>query len=101
MTEAELQRAVIELARLLGYRCAHFGIGLSRKGWRTPARADAAGFPDLVLVGRGRVLWRELKAGRNRLTVEQADWLDALGRTERRRAPKRPPANAELRRDSA
>ena len=41
MTEAELQRAVLALARLLGYRVAHFGIGLSRKGWRTPARADA------------------------------------------------------------
>ena len=78
MTEAELQCATIELARWLGYRCAHFGIGLSRKGWRTPAHGDAAGFPDLVLVGNGRVLYRELKVGRNRLTVEQGEWLEAL-----------------------
>jgi hypothetical protein len=76
--EAELQSAVVSCARLLGYRVAHFGIGLSRKGWRTPAHADAAGFPDLVLVGRGRVLYRELKVGRNRLPVEQGGWLDAL-----------------------
>ena len=78
MTEAELERAVIELAHWLGYRCAHFGVGLSRKGWRTPARADAVGWPDLVLVGRGCVLYRELKVGRNRLTVEQGEWLEAL-----------------------
>lgn len=78
MTEAELQRATIELASWLGYRCAHFGIGLSRKGWRTPACADAAGWPDLVLVGNGRVLYRELKCGRNRVTVEQGEWLEAL-----------------------
>lgn len=78
MTEAELERGVVELARLLGYRVAHFGIGLSQKGWRTPARADAAGFPDLVIVGNGRVLYRELKVGKNRLTVEQGEWLEAL-----------------------
>lgn len=78
MTEAELERAVVELARWLGYRVAHFGVGLSRKGWRTPARADAAGWPDLVVVGNGRVLYRELKVGRNRLTVEQGEWLECL-----------------------
>lgn len=78
MTEAELQSGIVELARLLGYRVAHFGIGLSRRGWRTPAHADAVGFPDLVLVGHGRVLYRELKVKRNRLTPEQGEWLDAL-----------------------
>jgi len=77
VTEAELQRATIELGRLLGYRVTHFRVALTRKGWRTPVEGDV-GFPDLVLVGRGRVLYRELKVGRNRLTVEQGEWLEAL-----------------------
>lgn len=78
MTERELQRGVIQLARLLGWRTAHFGIGMTRDGWRTPAEGDAVGFPDLVIVGHGRVLFRELKCGKNRVTVAQGEWLEAL-----------------------
>jgi hypothetical protein len=78
VTEAELQRATIELARLLGYRAAHFRASLTAKGWRTAVEGDGAGFPDLVIAGHGRVLYRELKCGRNRLTVEQGEWLEAL-----------------------
>jgi hypothetical protein len=78
VTERELQASTIELARLLGFRVAHFGVGLVRGQWRTPAQADAVGFPDLCIVGHGRVLFRELKCGRNRLTVEQGEWLEAL-----------------------
>lgn len=78
MTERELQRGVIDVARLLGYRVAHFRPALTGRGWRTPVQADGTGFPDLVLCGRGQVLFRELKVRGNTLTAEQAAWLTEL-----------------------
>ena len=47
MSERELQDAVIQLARLLGWRVAHFRPAMTTRGWRTPVSADGAGFPDL------------------------------------------------------
>lgn len=78
MTERELEQGVVDVAHLLGFRAAHFGALLSSKGWRTPARYDGKGFPDLVLVRPGRLVFVELKCGRNTLSAEQADWLEAL-----------------------
>jgi hypothetical protein len=76
VTERELQTAVIETAQLLGWKIAHFRPALTKRGWRTPVEGDGAGFPDLVLIHpAGRILVRELKAGRNKLRPEQADWL--------------------------
>ena len=77
MSEAELQAAVIECARLLRWRVAHFRPARTARGWRTPVAADGAGFPDLVLV-RERVLYRELKADEGKLRREQAEWVSAL-----------------------
>lgn len=79
MTEAELQSAVIELARLLGYRVAHFRAAQTAKGWRTPVEADGKGFPDLVLVRRpARLIFVELKGERGRTSPEQREWLELL-----------------------
>lgn len=78
MTERELQDAVVEAAGLLGYLAFHARPAVSRKGWRTPVAYDGAGFPDCVLVGRGRVLWLEFKSDRGRLSPEQQGWADAL-----------------------
>lgn len=79
MSERQFQQQVIELARLLGYRVAHFRPALRQSGrWATPVAADGAGFPDLVLVGRGRILFIELKSQRGQLTPAQKLWRDAL-----------------------
>src|SRR6202042_1235579 len=78
VTEAELQHGVIELARLLGYRVAHFRPALTTKGWRTPVEADGKGFPDLVLARPGRLIFAELKTNTGRATLEQGEWLSAL-----------------------
>ena len=40
--------------------------------------AGAAGFPDLVLVRRSRLVFAELKVGKNKLTSEQEAWLKDL-----------------------
>ncbi|MCR4340923.1 MAG: VRR-NUC domain-containing protein [Gemmatimonadaceae bacterium] len=84
MTERELQTAVIDLARLLGWKVAHFRPALTAKGWRTPVEADGAGYPDLTLAHpkQRRLLFVELKAKGGRLSEPQVDWLDTLTDTE-------------------
>lgn len=79
--ELEFQRAVIETARLSGWRVAHFRPARTEHGWRTPVEADGAGFPDLVLLKRGRCVFVELKSGSGKVTREQAVWLDELSDT--------------------
>jgi len=81
MSEKALQTCVIDTARILGWRVAHFRSVPVKRGprvvWETPVQADGAGFPDLVLV-RERVLWLELKVGANTLSQSQAEWARAL-----------------------
>ncbi len=72
-----MQTGILEVARILGYRVHHARPAMTGKGWRTPLQGDK-GFVDLVLAGRGRVLFRELKVAKNRLSEEQAGWIAAL-----------------------
>ncbi len=78
MTEAEFQTQVLQLARLLGWRTAHFRPARTAHGWRTAVSGDGAGFLDCILVRGSLVLFVELKADRGRLRVEQEAWLEAL-----------------------
>lgn len=79
MTEAQFQRAVIDLARTFGWRVAHFRAAMRQSGrWSTPVAADGAGFPDLVLARPGRVLFRELKTTSGSVKPAQRAWLAAL-----------------------
>ena len=75
MTEQELLDCVVELSHVLGFKVAHFRAARTANGWRTPVAADGAGWPDLTIVGRGRVIFAELKAERGRTSDEQKDWL--------------------------
>jgi hypothetical protein len=78
MTEQDLQQALIDGARWLGYRVAHFRPAWTARGYRTPVEADGAGFPDLVICGHGHLLFAECKSRRGRLQPEQQAWLEAL-----------------------
>lgn len=78
LTEAEFLAQVIDLARLLGWRTAHFRPAWTGRGWRTPVQGDGAGFPDLLLVRRDRIVAAELKRETARPTPEQLAWLMAL-----------------------
>ncbi len=71
MPEAELQTAVLALARALGW---------TRRYHATIALRSVPGFPDLVLVHpvQRRVLWRELKRETGRVSDPQQEWLDDL-----------------------
>lgn len=68
MTEAQFQEAVEGLARYSGWLVYH----------TRNSRGSVAGFPDLVLVRRPRVIFAELKVGRNRPSKAQQQWLDEL-----------------------
>lgn len=70
MLERDLQGAVVELARMLGWLVYH----------THDSRHSAAGFPDLVMVhpGSGALLFAELKTARGKVTPEQWEWLRAL-----------------------
>lgn len=78
MSEAELQSAIIGLARLLGWRVAHFRTANTVQGWMTPVAADGKGFPDLCMVRGRRLLFVELKAEKGRLSAEQDEWVAVL-----------------------
>lgn len=74
---SDLQDAIVDLARTLGWRAAHFAAARTKDGWRTPARYDAAGWPDLTLV-RERVVFIEVKGDGDSLRPEQQAWIDQL-----------------------
>ena len=87
MRESEFQRQVIDLARLYGWRCAHFRSArqLRQDGstyYSTPVQADGAGWPDLILCRPPRLIAAELKVGRNKVTAEQREWLKAFARCD-------------------
>jgi hypothetical protein len=48
ITEAAFLRQVLDLAKLRGWRTAHFRPAQTSRGWRTAVQGDGAGFPDLV-----------------------------------------------------
>ena len=81
MKERELQDAVIDCARALGWRVAHFRPAKTEKGWRTPVAADGAGWPDLVLVRGSRLIFAELKSATGKLSDAQVEWEYALERS--------------------
>lgn len=73
MTEEQLQAAIIDAARALGWLVYH----------TRDSRRSAAGFPDLVLVDRGRasaprLIFAELKSETGKLSDDQLAWGSAL-----------------------
>ena len=80
LSEADLQRCVIDLAQSLGWRVVHFRPAETKKGWRTAIQGDA-GFVDLVLAKDGQVLLVELKSATGTLDDEQKAWGRAIGAT--------------------
>lgn len=76
MTEADLQRAVIDLCKVLGLLVHHVRPARTKDGWRTPIEGHK-GHPDLSVVGPNGALIRELKSDVGRLTPEQRKWISA------------------------
>ena len=71
MSEKDFQAGVLKLARFHGFQLRYH---------THDSRRSAPGFPDLVLVNTrtGRVLFRELKTNKGRVSPDQQAWLDGL-----------------------
>jgi hypothetical protein len=70
-SEEEFQAQVVEFARLLGWRV-----------YKTyDSRRSPAGFPDLCMARRARLVFLELKTDAGGLTPEQREWIEALAAT--------------------
>lgn len=69
-TEAHFQQRVVNLADLFGWWVYH----------THDSRRSRPGFPDLVLVRFGQLIFAELKSERGRLTFEQEEWLRQLSK---------------------
>lgn len=74
LTEKELERAIAEMARFLGFMVFHARPAQTSKGWRTPVAYDGKGYPDLTLVGNGRVVFLEVKSDKGKLSPDQEGW---------------------------
>jgi hypothetical protein len=71
MTEAQLQTAVMRLARALGWLTYHTQFSIR----------SVPGFPDLLMVHpQHGLVALELKTSRGRVGPAQQDWITALGR---------------------
>lgn len=66
--EEDLFEAVRELCKILRLLVYH----------TRDSRGSYPGFPDLVIIGPGGMLYRELKSATGRLTKDQKIWLGAL-----------------------
>ncbi len=83
MSEKEFQAQVIQLAKLHGWKVAHFRSVrvLAASGkiiWQTPVAADGKGWPDTFMVRGERAIAPELKVLPNKPTPDQLEWLAAL-----------------------
>lgn len=67
-TEKQFQAALLEYARIRGWLCYH----------TYDSRRSAAGFPDLVLVRGGDIIFAELKSKGGKVSPAQKHWLDTL-----------------------
>jgi hypothetical protein len=77
-SEDDFKGAVIDLAKILGWRVCHIRPARTAHGWRTPYEGHP-GLPDLILARRGRIVMAELKVDNNRPTLDQKAWLSAAG----------------------
>ena len=72
VTETDLREQVRDLCKLFGWKMYFSWTSLH----------SPRGFPDLVLAcpERKRVIFAELKSDKGKLTPEQVEWLDVLGK---------------------
>lgn len=71
LSEKQFSRQVCDLARVFGWKVYKTWISIH----------SPAGFPDLVLVRPPQLIFAELKSERGKLSLAQAEWIDALGRS--------------------
>ena len=77
LSEQDLQDAVAECAQALGYLVFHQRPCRRTDGsWYSAVQYSGVGFFDLTLIGRGRVVFAEIKSARGKVSPEQQRWHD-------------------------
>jgi len=79
VTEAQLMKATLDLARLKSWRIARFPATNVRDGKHLRLGWDTRGFPDVLLV-RDRLMTIEFKSDTGVLSVDQQNWSTWLGK---------------------
>lgn len=69
ISEKDFQSTIVMTAKLFGWKHVYH---------TRDSRGSDKGFPDLVLVRYGRIIFAELKVKKQQLTIEQERWLEAL-----------------------
>ncbi len=78
LSESAFQTCLVNWARKHGWLVHHARTARESSGrYATPIQGDK-GFPDLVLVKEGRVVFAELKSERGRIKPDQVRWRDAI-----------------------
>lgn len=67
-TEKSFQNTVVQYAKLMGWLVYH----------TYDSRRSESGFPDLVLVRDGEIIFAELKTNKGKVSESQVKWLDEL-----------------------
>jgi len=80
LTEAQFQKQVTDLATRLGWSWLHIErMGNDQGRWRTPTSGPLGkGWPDLVLIRRGSLIFAELKGQGGSLSPAQASVMTIL-----------------------
>jgi hypothetical protein len=79
-SEAEFEQAIVDTARIFGWRVVGHRPMRTKHGWATGWKYDGVGWPDLTLVhaDRGLIVTAELKTARGTLSDAQIEWGDTL-----------------------
>ena len=76
-SERDFQASIVDLARLCGWRVVHFHDSRREVGGELVGDSDAKGWPDLTLI-RDRILYREVKTEKGRVTKSQDRMIVSL-----------------------
>lgn len=79
-SEKQFQHTIIDFAQAIGYRVYHQIDTGACQACQAPnySKRIGPGFPDLVIAGRGKLIYAEVKSETGKLSVDQEMWRDLL-----------------------
>ncbi len=81
VSESDFQRTLVEFLQVKGWLVHAERHARTKDGkWMTPIQGDK-GFPDLIATKGTRLIVAELKSDTGRVSFEQYEWLETLGKS--------------------